>query len=505
MDSLEKIHLELKTEIDKFINEEISAADLKHSSAPFGIYQQKNDLFMSRIRMPGGHVSFEKLKKIVEIMDGYGAGYAHLTTRQDIQLHDLKPENIYPVVRACSENSMPFKGGGGNTFRNILAPEDAGFAVGEIFDVSAHVQALNDFIMGYDKAFELPRKLKIGFSSGKQDCIKARFQDLGFIAKVKDGAKGFEVFGGGGMGRESMPGAKLFDFLPEEDLAKCAIAMVDFFYDHGDRSNRNKARIRFILKRLGEEEFVKLYKSYFDKTEVPPLKIVPIGIETKNLKKDSEASQRGEDFELWKKYALSDTSFENIFSARLFVPRGNLTSSQLRRIAELVERLGLSFVRITQSQDVILPLVHESELSFVYEFLKKEMSDIDLIFNSFKGHIVSCIGAGVCKIGAIDTPSLADKVAEDLDRHFENDPEAKGKIMPFIIKNLRISGCPNSCSGHPASELGVQGLKRRIEDVLTEGGLIFSGGCHEKTSETNNEFVSDSDMPSKIKPFILKG
>lgn len=503
MNALEKIHLELKSEIEKFIKGEINSADLKHASAPFGIYQQRNDLFMTRIRMPGGHVSVDKLISIVEIMKENDVGFAHLTTRQDVQLHDLKPEKIYPVVRACSLNGMPFKGGGGNTFRNILGPEEAGFSTGEVFNVFPYVEALNDCIMEYDKAFELPRKLKIGFSSGKPDCIKARFQDLGFIAKIKNGLKGFEVYGGGGMGRESRPGVRLFEFLPEDELAKCALAMVDFFYDHGDRTNRNEARIRFILKRLGEDGFLSLFMSYFEKTDAPPLKMASGKLDTEKLKKDSGGSVGGVDFERWKKYAVSETCFENIFSVRLFVPRGNLNSDQLNRIAELVEKCGLSFVRITQSQDVILPLIKEDVLPFVFDFLKNELSDIDLVFNSFKGHVVSCIGAGVCKIGVIDSLSLAEKLAVDLDRRFESNPDAKAEIMPFILKELKISGCPNSCSGHPASKVGVQGIKRKIEGVLKEGGIIFSGGNSEKISETDGEFIADNEMSGKLKPFIM--
>jgi sulfite reductase beta subunit-like hemoprotein len=505
MDSLEKIHSDLKAEIDKFINGEISAADLKHTSAPFGIYQQRNDLFMARIRMPGGHVSVDKLKSIVEIMDENAAGFAHLTTRQDIQLHDLQAERVFPIVKSCSAQSMPFKGGGGNTFRNILAPEDAGFAIDEVFDVSPYVAALNECIMGYDKAFELPRKLKIGFSSGKRDSVKARFQDLGFIAKIKNGVKGFEVFGGGGMGRESMPGARLFEFLPEDELAKCAIAMTDFFYDHGDRTNRNKARIRFILKRLGEVEFVNLFMSYFDKTEVSPLKISQAELfDLTKLRKDFESSSSDGDLERWKKYAVSETSFKDVYSVKLFVPWGNLNASQLSLITGLAEKCGNDFVRITQSQDIILPVVHESALGFVFDCLVKELNDIDLVFNSFKGHIVSCIGSGVCKIGATDAPSLADKLAADLDSHFENDPEARASLILRIMKDLRISGCPNSCSGHLVSQIGAQGLKRKIEDVLTEGAVVFSGGSPEKISESDGEFVSDRDLPGKLRPLIIK-
>ena len=228
-------HLALKKDVASFLNKELSAADLKHSTAPFGIYQQRDDLFMTRIRITGGHINISELRRIANIIDENNISYAHLTTRQDIQLQGVPPENIYAIVRSCTESGLPFKGGGGNTFRNIAVSPDSGIAPDNIFDVVPHAKSLTDIIFKWDKAFELPRKLKIGFASSEKDELMAMLQDLGFVARIKDGKLGFKVYGGGGMGKESALGIKLFDFISLDEVPRCTLAITELFYDHGDR------------------------------------------------------------------------------------------------------------------------------------------------------------------------------------------------------------------------------------------------------------------------------
>ena len=189
-----------------------------------------------------------------------------MSSRQDVQLHGVPPENVYAAVRSCTENGLPFKGGG-NTFRNILVSPDSGIAPDSIFDVIPHAKSLTDIIFRWDNAFELPRKLKIGFAASEKDEFMAAIQDLGFVAAIKAGKPGFKVYGGGGMGRESAVGIELLDFIPCAQVPQCALAMTEFFYEHGDRTNRNTARIRFLVKRLGKEKFVELFRDYFNRAQ----------------------------------------------------------------------------------------------------------------------------------------------------------------------------------------------------------------------------------------------
>jgi ferredoxin-nitrite reductase len=486
-------HLVLKEKVAEFLNEELSAADLKHFTAPFGIYQQRDDLFMTRIRITGGHLLVSEMRTVANIIDNNNIDYAHLTTRQDIQLQGVPPENIYATVRACTEGGLPFKGGGGNTFRNIAVSPDSGVAPDSVFDVMPHAKKLTDLIFTWNKAFELPRKLKIGFASSPKDELMAATQDLGFVATIKDEKQGFKAYGGGGMGRESTLGVKLFDFIRSEEVPRCTLAMTELFYDHGDRTNRNKARIRFIAKRLGNEKFRELFNEYFDNSAFDGKDFSTHKSEFKLEEKTFSEQNMDQN---WLKYAVSSTCFgDNVVSIRIFIPGGNLNAGQLRKLADAADLYGDSFVRLTQGQDIVLPLVYRSALPELYKFLRDELKDIDLTLKSFKDHITSCIGATVCKIGILDSPALGNAIAAKLDEA-DIEVELRSKILDMI----KISGCPNSCSGHPAACIGLQGQKKKIDDKLENVYKIFLKADNNKLelAEAEEYLVKESDVPDKI-------
>lgn len=492
-DKLKTEHLILKEKVAEFLNGELSAAELKHFTAPSGIYQQRDELFMTRIRVTGGHITVPELRKIANIIDENNISYAHLTTRQDIQLQGVPPEHVYSTVRSCTENGLPFKGGGGNTFRNIAVSPDSGITPDSVFDVIPHAKSLADIIFTWDKAFELPRKLKIGFASSLKHEFMAAIQDLGFIATIKDGKPGFKVYGGGGMGRESALGLKLFDFIPVDEVPRCTLAMTELFYDHGDRENRNAARIRFIVKRLGSEKFIELFNEYFKKTSFDakdfPSWEFNIELESKTFPEQSIDNN-------WQKYAVSPTRFGNdVVSVRIFVPGGNLKAGQLRKLADASDLYGTSFVRLTQEQDIILPLVHRSALPELYIFLKTKLKDIDLTLESFKGHITSCIGATVCKIGILDSPASGNAIAAKLD-----ESDIKAELYSKILDMIKISGCPNSCAGHPAACIGMQGQKKKFDGKLENAYKIFLKTDSKKfaLAEAEEYLVKENDVPDKV-------
>ena len=504
-----ELYLQLKSNIDEFINETITADQLKAFAAPFGIYEQRNGLFMIRIRVSGGHITLDNLRDIAALMGKNNIPYAHLSTRQDIQLQDVQAGNIFSTIEDCDLNGLPFKGGGGNTYRNISASPDSGFGPGQVFDVMPYVNKLNSFLRHYEKAFKLPRKLKIGFFANRQETLNAAVQDLGFIAEVKDGRNGFKVYGGGGMGRESSLGVLLFEFLPEDQFIRCAVAMTDLFYDHGDRTNRSKARIRFILQKIGSEEFKKLFQEYYSQTlayesrlhqcaeyAVPAISAPP--------------EKPADGFELWEKYAVLPTGISpEICSVRLYVPYGNLNAAQLAGIVRLAEKTGCGFLRLTPAQDILLPLVHISNLPQIFNSLLNDFPETDLTLKSFKGHIVSCVGAGVCKIGILNSPAIADTISVEMDKMLPPDTPEKIEILKILTDHLRISGCPNSCAGHPAAKIGLQGQKKRMDSEKAEDVcLLFTGLSTDENAlklsspPNDNAFIKTAELPLEIREML---
>jgi sulfite reductase beta subunit-like hemoprotein len=482
---MKKRYSELKEAFDGFVAGAVSPEALKPVAAQLGIYQQRNGAFMVRVRISGGEIACERLAGIAGILDAVG-GHAHLTSRQDVQLHDIPAERVADAVVASDRLGLPFKGGGGNTYRNILVSSDSGLSEEAVFDVYPYAQALNRAMQKCEKTFALPRKLKIGLFASERDRLRAAVQDLGFVAQRRDGEEGFTVFAAGGLGRESATGLELIRFLPGSQIVRAAVALTELFYDHGDRANRHQARLRFLLKRLGAEAFQRLYLEYFARTDAPVIHVradEQFAARVPALKR-GRAAKPAEGFALWERFAVLPTRFgDEVKSVRLFVPYGNLTAGQLRKVAALAADYGSPCVRLLVTQDLLVPLVHRSALPGFYKRLRRELADIDLTFASYRGHLVTCVGASVCKIGVADSPAAGDVIATALDRYLPPDTPEKLKLLMTVADELRISGCPNACSGHPAARIGIECQRRREGEAVKTVGVLYAGAGLDEQGE----------------------
>lgn len=499
---MDKEYAELKQAFEGFVAGTVSAEALKPLAAPSGIYQQRNGLFMLRVRVNGGEIACLQLGGLAALLESTG-GYAHLTSRQDVQLHDVPAERVLEAVLACDRLGMPFKGGGGNTYRNTVVGADSGLSRETVFDVYPYAHALNHMLRRFEKAYALPRKFKIAFFASDRDLLRAAIHDLGFVARCADGRPGFRVYAGGGMGRESATGVCLVDFLPAEQVAHAAAALITLFHDHGDRANRHQARLRFLVKRLGAEAFMRLFWQYYvtiDPPKLPALEAeTALPAEFAEAKRHVDATRIEGDaaFARWKAIAVLPTRFgEAVKSVRLFVPYGHLTAAQLRRVAQLAEWAGSLFVRLMATQDVLIPFVPEPLLPGFYMRLQEELGDVDLTFRSFKGHIVTCVGATVCKIGMADAPALADKLAEKLDLFLPADTAQKLALLRLVADEVRISGCPNACSGHPAVRVGIGCLNQNVAgEVRPFGRLLYGAGVTDGVPHLSTEGEGGKLMP----------
>jgi sulfite reductase beta subunit-like hemoprotein len=483
---------DLKAALEAFISGRIDSAELKKNTAPLGIYEQKNGKFMLRIRITGGEIPLDKLKRIVEISFENGITHVHLTTRQCIQLHNAAAEKVYPVVSGCVRADIPFRGGGGDTFRNICASHCGGLSKESVFDVIPYAKALNEFIFSCDKAFALPRKFKIGLFCSEAESCKAEFQDLGFIAKKENGTDGFSVFSGGGMGRESVRGIKIFDFIHAKDLFKCAKAAIELFYEHGDRTNRAKARLRFFAAKIGEEQFTKIFTDYYDKTDAPacgaPIENYSLFVKRirKNFPPEYDAP-KSEIFSRWILNSVHPTILgDDIKSAVIPVPFGDLTPDELSKIITIAEETGSETMRISQDQKLFLPLVHKNALARLF----KNLAALDKKFVSEPSEEipVACVGSKICKIGILDSPSIASGISERLKKLLPKISGDKSDAVSEIIKGIKISGCHNSCGAHIAAPLGIQGFRKKIGEDFIDYVKIFSA---QRASADPNELPAE--------------
>ncbi len=504
-------------QIPKYINGTIEYPELKHTTAPFGIYKQRNGNFMARIRVTGGEVSFEKLSAISKIAEKYSVGFLHLTSRQAIQLHDVDIKKIISIVTECTENNLPFRGGGGDTFRNVAACYHSGFSEDSVFDVLPYAKQLTSSMFNYDKAFDnLPRKIKFGFSCCKNDTSLAKLQDLGFIATIQNGIKGFTVYGGGGMGNQSTVGIELMNFIPSNEIIRYAFAMTDLFNDHGDRTSRSKARVRFILKRLGAEEFKKLFFNYLDNVILP--EDIDLCQVPSSPVSETELFSGAADvlpiinlsptelplYDKWKLRVLSNIKFDNTVLIKLLIPHGKLRVIDLKKIVELMSETKSDIARLSREENMYIP-IKKLDTEYFFSQLNNYREEADFTGYSLQGLITSCIGAKICFIGIIDAPKFTDSIAKELNIFFTKHPEFIPDFFNNVLNSIKISGCPNSCSNHPSVALGFQGIRRKNKDgVPTDYCKVYTGGQPDKLNECIDGLLLNSTQIGKYVCDLIK-
>lgn len=476
LNEIENQYLELENGIIDYTNNIIKSPDLKKKGSKFGIYEQKGKKMMLRLKAVGGELSTQNFKDLVDIMFRQNIPFLHLSTRQNYQLHEVDFDKVKSTIELCNNKEMYFRGGGGNTFRSILVSTYTGVDKKSNFDVIPYAKMIENEVFFIDKAFDFGRKLKIGFSNSSDDEFVMAVQDMGFVAKEINGKKGFKVFAGGGMGRGSKIGHILLEFLPEEDLLKAVKAMIELFYDRGDRVNRMQARLRFLVEKIGIDGFRKLFLEYFNKETVENGIIKPIDYANfiPNLTK-FEINNTDENYDQWIDFCVKETKFKDIVSLVLYVKNGDLSKEHAQKLANLLDNINSPIVRATINQNLVIPMVHKSALPYIYEFLNNEIPEIVSESFSIRGQIRACVGSTVCMIGVQDSVSIADSIAVELDNLANLYPQYR-KIIFKEAKNIRISGCPSSCAGIPVAPLGFIGLKKRINDVLTDCMQVYMGG-----------------------------
>lgn len=476
-----------------YVSGKIDAAALKGASAGFGIYQQRNGATMMRIRRPGGVVTIGDLRAVSALLDRFNAPFCHLTTRLDVQLHGIAAVDVPQALEACEEAGFAFRGGGGDTFRNVQVNPGSGLHEDTAFDVIPYVRALSSAFYGFDVAYGLPRKIKIGFVDRQADRQLAVVQDLGFVAKMEDGRRVFETWVGGGIGFKPRMGFKLFDSLPAEDCCRVAFALTRLFNDHGCRTNRSHARIRFLRADMGDECFATTIKEYLGREEgAPALVEDSLTAETWPITSFAEDAVAAHGFEEWKQFAVTRL-MEDMFAVRLFVPYGNLSATQLGRLCDVLARHGVAKMQLLPSEDLCIQNVPRCQLEALYGLLVNELGDVDYTVKSFCGHVLTCVGNGICKSGANDSPKFGDIIAEAFDRYLPADTPEKMRIAKAVLNDIRISGCPNSCTNNPIAKFGF--VCRSVDGRMAVMPVIGAEKDPPKLGELRRDPIPCEDVP----------
>lgn len=458
-----------RTEIEQFKSGEVSPAEFRSFRVPQGVYEQREEgAYMLRVRLAAGGMLPSQMRTLASVSGKYGNGILHVTTRQDIQIHNVPLDSIYAALVELYSAGLSTKGGGGNTVRNITACYDAGVCDQEAFDVSPYAVALTEFLLPDPVNYQLPRKYKIAFSGCPGDCAGAIVNDLGFIAKTRGGQPGFAVYLGGGLGARSRVADLFEEFVPAEQIHLVAESVKRVFDKHGNRKNRHRARLRFLIEQMGLKRFRELYKAellQLRKEHPPDLYVRDLPRSERSIPESGKPPQDG--FAEWRKNNSVSQKQTGYYLVQIPLLLGDIAADTLEKLSHITEAYGEGMVRTTQWQNMVIRWVHESELPALHQ----ELNDLGLAAMPapILRNTVACAGASTCKLGICLSRGLAQAVIKEMSRD-DLDLDKLGEM------NINISGCPNSCGRHPIGHIGLSGAARRIEGRLVPYYRIQLGG-----------------------------
>ena len=455
--------------VAQFKEGSISAAQFRAFRVPLGVYEQRQDgAFMLRVRLPAGGLLPGQMRVAAEVSTEYGNGVLHITTRQDIQVHEVPLENIHPALTQMAPAKLSTKGGGGNTVRNISACCDAGVCPREAFDVTPYALALTEYLMADPLSFRLPRKYKIAFSGCSQDCAGATVNDLGFIATQKEGKLGFTAYIGGGMGSAGRVSDLFEEFISADEIHLMAEAVKRVFDKHGNRKDKHQARLRFLIRQIGLDRFRALYAAELNglyKAETAALAVSELP--APQQPQDIPNAKPLEAFPAWRTSNTLPQKQTGYYLVHIPLFLGDIAADTLKKLADIVAQHGERMVRTTQSQNLVLRWAHEDELPALHRSLAA--LGLAETLPPILRNLVPCAGAATCRLGICLSRGLARAIHGQLIKS-DLELESLGDL------NIHISGCPNSCGRHPVGRIGLFGAARRVGGKLAPHYILQLGG-----------------------------
>ncbi len=484
-----------KNSLEDFKTGKINMSRFTGIRVPWGIYSHRGKkVFMNRIRIPAGALTSEQLKAIAYVAKSYGCGTAHITTRQDIQVHGVKIEDSAKVMEYLKEYNLSSRGGGGNTVRNITACVLSGVCKEEDVDVRRYVISLSEYLLRQDTSYNLPRKFKISFSGCSKDCAGCLLNDLGFIAASVDGKMGFKVFVGGGMGLESRLGELLEEFISDEDLGYCVQAVKFVFYKHGDRKNKHHNRLRFLIADLGFTKFKELYQKELQ--EVKEKEYIALrGIEfgKRENPKGEIPKIQDNDYQEFLRYSVMPQKQNGFSIVKLRIPRGDLQANELSFLAELEKEFSKIEFRTSQNQDLFICWVKNQDAYNLFLKIREILKDF--LYPETLLDVVACKGALTCNLGLCNSPGLAEAIEEMLKIEFIN-------TKVFKEFEIKINGCPNSCGQAPVGKIAFYGTVKRVDNRPVPFYKLLLGG--KKAAQDTKLAEEIGLIPAKNIPGFLK-
>jgi sulfite reductase (NADPH) hemoprotein beta-component len=501
--------------LEKYERGEITPDQWRSFRLLRGTYGQRQsyDASMLRVKVPQGVLTAEQLGALAEVADKYSRRFGHITTRQNIQLHFIKLHDMESAMRLLADVGMTTREACGNSVRNITACPFAGTAADEAFDVTPYADAVTRFLLRHRLSSTLPRKFKIAFEGCREDHTAIAINDLAFKAELgPSGERGFKVMAGGGTALMCKVAGSIHEFVPASELYRVSEALLMVFKEHGDYEHRQRNRMKFMVKTLGWDRFVEEYNKAYawcrSEGQVPELEIeAPEAESTPNWVRAEAQSpsviasrvasvmpngpgvtpvivpvfiSTDDQYNRWRQTNVRQQKQFGYVTVTVTVTLGDLTSEQMRILADLSRAYGDGAVRVTVDQNLVLRWVPIGDVRELHRRLAA--ASLGQGDAATVADVGSCPGAECCRLAVTQSRGLGRLLGDTLRERPDLIAKADGA-------QIKISGCPNGCGQHHIATIGFQGSVRRVGGkavpqyfVMVGGGTTATGASFARTA-----------------------
>lgn len=475
---------EYEAQIKKYKSGKMGDVKFQKIRLQLGTYHQRQDGYqMQRIKIPYGGLSSDQLRRLADVTDKYASGFIHLTTRQDVQIYYLKIDTVPEMMRELADAGITTREACGNTVRNVTACHISGVSPTESFDVTPYAEAFKEYMLRNPICQNMGRKFKVCFE-GCQDVDHAgiRIHDLGFRARVREEngqlIRGFQVYVGGGLGASPELGHLWSEFLPVERMIPFSAAVIRIFDRYGERKVRMKARMKFLVRKLGMEKFRELVEEEMKRVEVEPqwdeyMKAIVDKHEERPDKvydypKVAEVSDSDEGYRRWKDTNVFPHIYDDFRMVNVRVRLGDIKTDTARKFADIADIYSDGTLRVSIQQNLMLRWVPADSLPSLYGALS-EIGLADPGADTFED-ITACPGADTCRLGITSAKGLATTLTDMMGNGLSKYRDSLSDLR------IKISGCPNSCAQHVSSNIGFQGASITKDGRAVPSEMLFVGG-----------------------------
>ncbi|MBV9770081.1 MAG: nitrite/sulfite reductase [Bryobacterales bacterium] len=498
---------------EKFMAGDLTDDEFRVQRLRRGVYGQRQPaVHMVRTKIPGGLMTAAQMDQLANVADEFGGGKGHLTTRQNIQYHFIPLRNVSDLLHRLADFRLTTREACYNTVRNVTACPLSGLLADEVFDVHPYAQTVAFAFLHKELTDSMPRKFKIAFSACKEDCMVGAIHDVGLRAVIRDGRRGFRMVVGGGLGPLPVEAHVLDEFVPVEQLVSRCEAVLRLFNTHGNRKNKNKARLKFVVRERGwdwvKEEIEKNYQEILANGGIATPEVVPdgfggfqssppplgTGAELPPVLGTNGGSNghTDPDYERWLETNIREQKQAGYAMVTIKVPQGNLTGSQMHALAQISRSAGDGLLRVTVDQNLVLAFIPLRSIPKVYNALNQiglagagvhEIEDV-----------TTCPGAYSCNLALTKSMNLGAALADVVKDY--SDPDVRQL-------HIKISGCPNACGQHWIGDIGFYGNARKIDGKEVPYYLMLLGGGYDR--ENVMRFgVAIQSIPARMAPEAVR-